>query len=100
MLNLESSNKQAISEIKRIDKLLKEKEETRKKSQETSNIVQAIEKPIHLRSSVSIGIMSHYLYGSLLMGFFIFFLIYSFQTTHLCKSHPKIMVPGCYNWLS
>ena len=54
VLNLESSNKQAISEIKRVDKLLKEKEEKEKKSQEPSNIVQAIEKPIHLRSSVSI----------------------------------------------
>ncbi|XP_072027379.1 RNA polymerase II-associated protein 3-like [Amphiura filiformis] len=51
VLNLEASNKQARSEIKRIDKLLKEQEDRRKEAQEPSNIVQAVEKPIHLRSS-------------------------------------------------
>ena len=53
VLNLESSNKQAMSEIKRINRLQKEEEEKLKKSQEPSNIVHAIEKPFHLRSTVS-----------------------------------------------
>ena len=59
VLNLESSNKQAMSEIKRINRLQKEEEEKLKKSQEPSNIVHAIEKPFHLRSTVSTVMCNH-----------------------------------------
>ncbi|XP_038054486.1 RNA polymerase II-associated protein 3-like [Patiria miniata] len=52
VLNLEPSNKQASSEIKRIDRIVKDKEETeRQKLDGVYNIIQAVQKPVHLRSN-------------------------------------------------
>ena len=53
VLIIETENKQAKNEIKKIDKLLKEKEEERRRAEEPSNIVHAVDKPPHLRSKVS-----------------------------------------------
>ncbi|XP_041460502.1 RNA polymerase II-associated protein 3-like [Lytechinus variegatus] len=50
VLNIETENKQAKNEIKKIDKLLKEREEERRRAEEPSNVVHAVEKPPHLRS--------------------------------------------------
>ncbi|XP_072181776.1 RNA polymerase II-associated protein 3-like [Diadema setosum] len=50
VLNIEPDNKQAKNEVKRIDKLLKEKEEQRRQAMEPTNIIQAVDKPPHLRS--------------------------------------------------
>ncbi|XP_030828570.1 RNA polymerase II-associated protein 3 [Strongylocentrotus purpuratus] len=50
VLNIETENKQAKNEIKKIDKLLKEREEERRRAEEPSNVVHAVNKPPHLRS--------------------------------------------------
>lgn len=51
VLNIETENKQAKNEIKKIERLLKEREEERRRAEEPSNIVHAIDKPLHLRST-------------------------------------------------
>ena len=52
---MEPSNKQAAAEIKRIDRILKEREDIERQKQDGQyNIIQAIEKPVHLRSKVRI----------------------------------------------
>ena len=54
VLNLEPSNKQAATEIKRIDRIEKEREDIERQKQDgVYNIIQAIDKPVHLRSKVS-----------------------------------------------
>ena len=57
VLNIETDNKQAKNEIKKIEGLLREREEERRRAEEPSNIVHAIDKPPYLRSKVSIDLL-------------------------------------------
>ncbi|XP_071809983.1 RNA polymerase II-associated protein 3-like [Asterias amurensis] len=51
VLNLEPSNKQAATEIYKITRIVKEREDTeRQKLDGVYNIIQAVDKPVHLRS--------------------------------------------------
>ena len=54
VLNLEPSNKQAATEIYKITRIVKEREDTeRQKLDGVYNIILAVDKPVHLRSKVN-----------------------------------------------
>jgi hypothetical protein len=51
VLNLEPSNKQAALELKRIEKIIQQEDETERQKQVGEyNVIQAVNKPVHLRS--------------------------------------------------